>query len=108
MKASVPAAAQPSPEPATAPSVAQAPDQTEAPIPTWDASVGDDADGGIGVPLLELQLVAAVCFLALGAATVWRARRRRRRSLVGGTVPQPDHSWEVYRNHWKYELEAMK
>ena len=79
MKASVPAAAQPSPEPATAPSVAQAPDQTEAPIPTWDASVGDDADGGIGVPLLELQLVAAVCFLALGAATVWRARRRRRR-----------------------------
>ncbi len=79
MKASVPAAAQPSPEPATAPSVAQAPDQTEAPIPTWDASVGDDADGGIGVPLLELQIVAAVCLLALGAATVWRARRRRRR-----------------------------
>ena len=79
MKASVPAAAQPSPEPAAAPSVAQTPDQTEAPIPTWDASVGDDADGGIGVPLLELQIVAAVCFLALGAATVWRARRRRRR-----------------------------
>ena len=79
MKARVPADDQRSPEPATAPSVAQAPDQTEAPIPTWDASVGDDADGGIGVPLLELQLVAAVCFLALGAATVWRARRRRRR-----------------------------
>ena len=79
MKASVPAAAQPSPEPAAAPSVAQAPDQAEAPIPTWDGSLGDDADGGIGVPLLELQIVAAVCFLALGAATVWRARRRRRR-----------------------------
>ena len=79
MKASVPTAAQPSPEPAAAPPVAQTTDQTEAPIPTWDASVGDDADGGIGVPLLELQIVAAVCFLALGAATVWRARRRRRR-----------------------------
>ncbi len=90
MKASFLAAAQPSPEPETALQAAgaqeqaEAPDEsatTPAPIPTWDDSDGDgdDDDGGIGVPLLELQIVAAVCFLALCAATVWRARRRRRR-----------------------------
>ena len=103
MKARVPAAAQPSP-----PSWRPRPRQAEARpnrrprrrryrrgTPASATTTMAESD----VPLLELQIVAAVCFLALGAATVWRARRRRRRSLVGGTVPQPDHSWEVYRNH---------
>ena len=83
MKARVPAAAQPSPElEAAAQQQAEAPSEaatTPAPVPTWDDSVGDDADGEIGVPLRELQIAAAVCFLALAAATVWHARRRRRR-----------------------------
>ena len=83
MKAPVPAAAQASPElEAAAQQQGAAPAEsatTPAPIPTWDASVGDDDERGIGVPLLELQIVAAVCFLAPVAATIWRARRRRRR-----------------------------
>ena len=88
MKARVPADDQPSPEPETALQAAAAQQQAEAPaeaattpapVPTWDDSVGDDADGEIGVPLRELQIAAAVCFLALAAATVWHARRRRRR-----------------------------
>ena len=36
-----------------------------------------DAEGGLVVPLRELQVAAAVCFVALAAITVWLARRRR-------------------------------
>ena len=88
MKARVPADDQRSPEPETALQAAAAQQQAEAPaesattpapVPTWDGSIDDEDERGIGLPLLELQVVASVCFLALGAATVWRARRRRRR-----------------------------
>ena len=83
MKAPVPADAQPSPGlEAAAQQQAEARSEwatTPAPITTGDDGVGDDADGGIGLPLRELQIAVAVCFLALIAATVWRARRRRRR-----------------------------
>ena len=86
MKALVQAAGQPTPELATAAQSEKAQDQAEAPaesattpapVPTWDDTGGGER--GIGVPLRELQIAAAVCFLALAAATVWRARRRRRR-----------------------------
>ena len=36
-----------------------------------------DAEGGLVVPLRELQVAAAACFVALAAITVWLARRRR-------------------------------
>ena len=89
-KASVGAAAEPSPELETSASKAQAEEQADASTapappagqevvaadPVWAPS---DEEDGIGVPLRELQIAAAVCFLALAAATVWRARRRRRR-----------------------------
>ena len=86
MKARVQAAGQPTPELATAAQAAEARDEAEAPaesattpapVPTWDDTGGGER--GIGVPLRELQIAAAVCFLALAAVTVWRARRRRRR-----------------------------
>ena len=90
MKAHVQTAAQPSPELPTAASkalVLEQPGPPGAPAPkavlddgaetaVWAPS--DEADA-IGVPLRELQVAAAVCFLALAAVTVWRARRRRRR-----------------------------
>ena len=90
MKAHVQTAAQPSPELPTAAGkalVLEQPGPPGAPAPkavlddgaetaVWAPS--DEADA-IGVPLRELQIAAAVCFLALAAVTVWRARRRRGR-----------------------------
>ena len=84
MKAADPVTTQPLPEPRAAASEAQAQESSDAPAapaPTaapdiWESSVDED---GIGVSLRQLQIAAAVCFVALAAITVWLARRRRRR-----------------------------
>ena len=89
MKAQAEAVAEPSPELETAASREQAQKSSgtpAAPAPTaalddvvasdvWEPS---DEEDGLGVSLRQLQIAAAVCFLALAAVTVWLARRRRR------------------------------
>ena len=89
-KSRVPAAAQPSPEPEAAASKEQAPEpsgpqgapgvpgapEDVAATQIWEPTAEEDETG---VTIRDLQIGAAVCFLALASVTVWLTRRRRRR-----------------------------